>query len=86
METPRSFANLPLELVAEVAEHLVASFSLGSLAAFNAVSHQIHEATLGILYRKLILVTRNPEGFEEQDVAVTIEEGMPICEGWKYTK
>jgi hypothetical protein len=85
-ETPPSFGSLPPELVVEVAEQLVASFSLGSLASLNAVSRLLHTITLSILYRSLILVTRDPEGFEEREKDVMIEEGMAIPEGWKYTK
>jgi hypothetical protein len=81
-----SLATLPSELLVEIAEHLAATYSLGSLASFNTVSHRVHDTTLSVLYRKLILVTRDPEGFEERDAVLTIEEGMPICEGWKYTK
>jgi hypothetical protein len=84
-ETP-SLATLPPELLVEISEHLAATFSLKSLASLNAVSHQLHDTTLSVLYRKLILVTRDPEGFEERDTSLTIEEGMSICQGWKHTK
>lgn len=81
-----SLVALPSELLVEISEYLAATFSLGSLAALNAVSHRVHDTTLSVLYRKLILVTRDPEGYKERDTALSIEEGMPLCEGWKHTK
>jgi hypothetical protein len=84
--SPPSFASLPPELLVEVAEQLAASHSLGTLASFNAVSQQLRTISHDILYRSLILVTRDPDGFKEREKDVMIEEGMAIPEGWKFTK
>jgi hypothetical protein len=81
LETPPSFASLPPELLVEVAEQLAASHSLGSLAAFNSVSQQLRTISHNILHRSLVLATRHPEGFEEREKDVRIEEGMAIPEG-----
>lgn len=84
--TSPSFASLPPELLVEIAEQLAASHSLGSLAAFSAVSQQLRTISHNILYRSLILVARDPDGFKEREKDVMIEEGMAIPEGWKFTK
>lgn len=72
------------ELMIEIAEHLVASYSLKTLASLNIASRQTHAATLRVLYRHLILVTRDPHGIEEWEKPLML--GPSIPEGWKYTE
>jgi hypothetical protein len=81
-----SFASLPEELVVEIAEHLANSYALASLASLNATCRATNGATLSLLYRSLILVTRDPEGFAEQEKELVWDEGKAVPRGWKFVK
>lgn len=81
-----SFASLPEELVVEIAEHLANSYALASLASFNATCRSAHGATLSLLYRSMILVTRDPEGFAERERELVLDEEKPVPQGWKFVK
>jgi hypothetical protein len=80
-------AKLPEELLVEVAEHLAATHSLASLAAINVTCRSIHHHTLPVLFRSLILVTRDPEGFIELEKAVPVSKKKdPVPKGFQYVQ
>lgn len=88
IHTPQttSFASLPEELVLEIAEHLTAEYALGSLASLNVTCRTTREATLSTLYRSLILVTRDPKGFAEQERELELDEARAVPRGWAFVK
>ncbi|KAJ9091488.1 hypothetical protein QFC21_007188 [Naganishia friedmannii] len=77
---------LPWELLVEISEHLSASFSLGSLASFNITCRQAYEATLSVLYRSLVLVGRDPEGFAEKEKPLELEQCRALPMGWQFVR
>jgi hypothetical protein len=83
-ETP-SLSTLPSELVVEISEHLTASSSFGSLASFNITCKWIREATLPILYRKVILFRQNGAAAGEGHLRWGRDMSC-IPEGCKYTR
>lgn len=81
-----SLIALPAELVSEISEYLASSYSLGSLAALNASSRNIHDTTLPVLYRSLVLVRRDPGGCAEEETPLQFVAGGIVPVGFQYTK
>jgi hypothetical protein len=81
-----SLSVLPAELVSEISEYLASTYSLGSLAAFNASPRIIHHGTLPVLYRSLVLVRRDSGGCAEEETALRFDERGTIPVGFQYTK
>jgi hypothetical protein len=79
-------SSLPGELLTEIAEYLVLTYSLGSLASFNASCCHVYRSTLPSLYQSLILVTREKESYKELDIALPMSEDEPVPEGWKHVR
>jgi hypothetical protein len=80
-------SKLPEQLLVEVAEHLAATHTLASLAAFNVTCRSIHHHTLPVLFRSLILVTRDPEGYVELERAALVSKKKdPIPKGFQYVQ
>lgn len=83
---PSTISDLPVELVIEIAEQLSATYSLASLASLNVTCRRIHESTLSVLFRSLVLVTRDSEhNLEaEREVRVTDQENIP--KAWNHVR
>jgi hypothetical protein len=81
-----SLGALLAELISEISKYLASTYSLGSLAAFNASSRNAHHTTLPVLYRSLVLVRRDPGGCAEEETSLRFEELETIPVGFQYTK
>lgn len=81
-----NLSKLPAELLIEIAEHVVASHRLATLASFKVTCRRIHHATLPALFQSMVLVTRDPEDCVEveRDIPVTGEEYIP--RSWQHVK
>lgn len=81
-----NISALPAELLIEIAEQLAATYSGASLASLNASCRRFHEATLPVLFRSLILVTRDPEDFVEVEREVSVEIKQDIPKAWSHVR
>jgi hypothetical protein len=87
IDNPSSLVALPSELLTEIAEHLASAYALGSLADLNVVCRRIRRETSPTLYRSLILVRRDPQGFQESERPVPwSSKSGDIPRSWQYTQ
>jgi hypothetical protein len=83
---PSIITILPAELLMEIAEQLRATYSLASLASFNACCRQIHESTLPVLFRSLILVTWYMGREFEVEREVRVRKVVDIPTAWDHVR
>ncbi|KAJ9098436.1 hypothetical protein QFC20_005955 [Naganishia adeliensis] len=81
-----NLSKLPAELLIEIAEHVVASHRLATLASFNVTCRRIHHATLPALFQSMILVTRDPEDCVEVERGIPVTGEAYIPRSWQHVK
>lgn len=81
-----SLFDLPFELLSEITDHLVTSYSHGSLASLNQTSRHSRDTTISDLYRTLILLKMDPQVKVEEDYNPPIRVENSIPEGWQHTR
>lgn len=87
IDDPSSLVALPSELLTEIAEHLASAYALGSLANLNVGCRRIYQLTSPILNRSLILVRRDPQGFQESERTVPwSSKSADVPRSWQYTQ
>jgi hypothetical protein len=86
MDSTNNLWQLPAELLIEIAEQLAATYRLATLASFNTACRRIHDATLPVLFRSMILVTRDPEDSVEVERATTVTEEDDKPKSWQHVK
>jgi hypothetical protein len=79
-------SDLPFELLSEITDHLVTSYSHGSLANLNQTSRHFRDTTISNLYRTLILLKMDPQVKVEEEYNPPIRVGDSIPEGWEHTR
>ena len=86
VDSTNNLSQFPAELLIEIAEQLAATYRLATLASLNITCRRIHDATLPVLFRSMILVTRDPEDSVEVEREITVTEEDEMPKSWQHVK
>lgn len=81
-----SLCDLPAELLNEVGEYLVLSYSHGSLASLSQTCRSFRDVSVPLLYRHVIFFKLDREKMIEDEYTPSFLEGQAAPDAWKHTR